>query len=52
MLYFDQKKHIKGEKYNSCFAEHLRKSDVSENSICSINMVDSYEIDFMKVLLY
>ena len=32
------------------FAKHLRKSDVSENN--KVYMVDSYKIDFMKVLLY
>ena len=33
MLCFDKKKHIKGQKNNTSmgFAEHLRKSDVSEN---------------------
>ena len=33
------------------FAENLRKSDVSQNSKEFI-MVDSYEIDFMKTLLF
>ena len=34
MLCFDQKWHIKDEKYIAPidFAEHLKKSDVSENS--------------------
>ena len=34
MLCFDQKRHIKGEKHISPmdFVEHLRKSDVLENS--------------------
>ena len=34
MLCFDKKRHIKGEKHITLmdFAEHLRKSDVSENS--------------------
>ena len=34
MLCFDQKRHIKGEKYITPmnFAEDLRKSDVSENN--------------------
>ena len=33
MLCFDQKRHIKGEEYITLmdFAEHFRKSDVSEN---------------------
>ena len=34
MLFFDAKRHIKGEKQidSMGFAEHLRKLDVSENS--------------------
>ena len=46
-------KYIKGEEHIALmdFAEHLRKSDVSENS--KVFMVDIYEMDFMKgVLLY
>ena len=46
MLWSDQKRHIKGEKYITPvdFAEHLRKSDVSENStvetkICYYNIL-------------
>ena len=46
MLRSDQKRHIKGEKYITPvdFAEHLRKSDVSENSavetkICHYNIL-------------
>ena len=49
MLHFDEeKRHIKGEKHIAPmdFAEHLRKSDVSENS--TVYMVDIYGMDFMK----
>ena len=48
MLCFDKKRQIKGEKHIAPmdFAEHLRKSDVSENS--KVYMVDVYKMDFMK----
>ena len=51
MLCFDKKKHIKSEKYVTPvdFAEHLRKSDLSENS--KFITIDSYEIDSMKVIV-
>ena len=46
-----KKRHIKGEKYITPmdFAEHLRKSDVSENRKVYY-MVDFYEMDFTKVI--
>ena len=44
-----KKRHIKGEKHIAPmdFAEHLRKSEVSENSKVYY-MVDFYEMDFME----
>ena len=46
-----KKRHIKSEKYVTPvdFAEHLRKSDLSENS--KFITIDSYEIDSMKVIV-
>ena len=46
-----KKRHTKGEKHITPmdFAEHLRKSDVSENRKVYY-MVDFYEMDFMKVI--
>ena len=46
-----KKRHIKSENYVTPmdFAEHLRKSDLSENS--KFITIDSYEMDFMKVIV-
>ena len=48
MLCLIKKRHIKGEKHIAPmdFAEHLRKSDVSENK--KVFMVDFHGIDFIK----
>ena len=44
-----KKRYTKGEKHITSmdFAEHLRKSDVSENSKIYY-MIDFYKMDFMK----
>ena len=51
MLCLIKKRHIKSEKYVTPmeFAEHLRKSDLLENS--KFITIDSYEMDFMKVIV-
>ena len=47
-----KKRYIIGKKYITPmnFGERLRKSDVSETA--KFIMIDSFEIDFTKVLLY
>ena len=54
MLCVDKKRHIKGEKYITPmnFAEHLRLENQTFQRIAMFILIDSYKMDFKKILLY
>ena len=54
MLCVDKKRHIKGEKHITPmnFAEHLRLENQTFQRIAMFILIDSYKMDFKKILLY